>query len=79
MVLVLKMEKIRITALDVMRELVCDLEYYWNNAKAQIGGEWWDSPTDEMRTIYSDTPESEKDKIIRAFGKDYVIFKGEEK
>ena len=72
-------EKIRNCANEVLKELISNLNFYWDNARPQVGGEWWEAPTDEQRTIYPDTPENEKDKIIRAFGKNYVIFKGERK
>lgn len=68
-------EKISESALNITKKLMSDLDYYSQNAKKQCKGTYLAEPPDEQRTIYNDTPPHIKDKIIRAFGKDYVIYK----
>ncbi len=67
-------KKAQSAALDITRKLISDLDNYWKNATPQAKGEYWKEPSDIERTIYKNTPPQEKDKIIRAFTEDYVIF-----
>ena len=67
-------EKARKCALDLTRELFSDFENCYNNAYPQGVGEYWPLVSSEDSTVYIDTPETEKQKIIRAFGKEFVTF-----
>lgn len=68
-------EKISVSALNITKKIMEDLDYYSQNAKKQCKGTYLAEPLDEQRTIYKDTPPHIKDKIIRAFGKEYVLYK----
>ncbi len=64
------------TALKITKELFENFNFTYSNSKKQCKGKYLAEPSDDMRTIYDDTPSEQKNKIIRAFGKDYVIYGG---
>ena len=66
-------KKITQTAAKLVKELFENLEQCFKNKKAQQKGEYLPEPPDEMRTIYDDMTDEEKNHIIRAFGKAYII------
>ncbi len=72
-------KKARCAALDLTKKILSNLDNYWENAIPQAKGEYWKEPTDIERTIYKNTASDLKDKIIRAFTKDYVIFSDKNK
>lgn len=72
-------EKAWRAALNLTKKLFSDFESYWAGAVTQQAGEYWKEPDDSERTIYKYTTESERDKIIRAFTEDYVIFSDKNK
>lgn len=72
-------QKIKLSALHLIKKLFADLENYFENATPQSKGEYWKEPTAEQRTIYKDTTELEKDRIIRAFTERYVIISDKNK
>lgn len=72
-------KKSQSAALSVTKKLMSDFENYWSASKPQGKGEYWKEPSDLERTVFRDTPEDLRDRIIRAFTKEYVIFSDEEK
>ena len=72
-------QKIELSALHLIKKLFADLENYFENATLQSKGEYWKEPTAEQRTIYKDSTELEKDRIIRAFTERYVIISDKNK
>ncbi|MBQ8338813.1 MAG: hypothetical protein IJY33_06690 [Oscillospiraceae bacterium] len=72
-------KKAQDAALDLTRKLISDLENYWKNAVPQAKGEYWKEPSDNERTIYLNTSPREKDKIIRAFIENFVIYSDKNK
>ena len=72
-------KKAQIAALDITRKLIPDLEKYWNNATPQTKGEYWKEPSLIDRTIYKDAKSTERDRIIRAFTENFVIYSDKNK
>ncbi len=72
-------KKAQSAALDLTKKLFSDFENFWKKAAPQSKGEYWKEPTSAQRTIYKDTTDLEKDRIIRAFTEDYVIFSDKNK
>ena len=72
-------KKIMFAGLDLSKKLMSDFENYWKNAVPQTKGEYWKEPSDSERTVYNNSTDFEKDKIIRAFTKEYVIFSDKNK
>ena len=71
--------KAQSAALYLTKELFSDFEGYFANAIPQAKGEYWKEPERELRTIYKDTTEAEKNKIIRAFTEQYVVYSDKNK
>jgi len=72
-------EKSRETALLMMDKLFDELDLLFKNASKQPKGEYWQLPTESDSTIFLDTSESEKQRIIRAFGEKNVIYSDKNK
>lgn len=72
-------KKIKSAALETVKKLFSDFEFYYKNGNAQGKGQYLKEPSDEERTIYKDTPSAERKKIIRAFTESYVIFSDKNK
>ena len=66
--------KIESSAEFVTKTVLSNLNKLWQNAKKQQNGEYLPEPSDELRTIYIDTPEEKRQLLIRAFGENYVIY-----
>ncbi len=64
-------------AKKLVKEMLSDFNFYWDNAKPQGEGEYWREPTDLDRTITSNMTVSEAKVLVRAFGSYGVIY-GEE-
>ncbi len=69
-------KKITACADELVQELFNNLDFYFKNAQKQCKGVYLAEPEDALRTIYDDMPQKQRQKIIRAFGKDYVIYGG---
>lgn len=67
-------QKARQAALSLTKKLIDNFDDLWKNSRPQQKGEYWKEPSDLERTVFLNTPQKERDKIIRAFGKNYVIF-----
>ncbi len=72
-------KKAQVAALDLTKKLFSDFVYYWKKSTPQAKGGYWKEPTRDQRTIYKDTTQAEKDRIIRAFTEHYVIFSDKNK
>ncbi len=59
----------QIMAKKLIKKLFTDYETYWENSVKQIGGEYWNYPTDEEMTFSGEMTVDEIDKIVRAYGK----------
>lgn len=66
-------------SLKLTKELFENFDFLYSNGKKQCKGEYLAEPGDNMRTIYDDTPSEQREKILRAFGEDYVIYGGKRK
>lgn len=64
---------------DMIKKLVSNLDYYWDNAKAQGEGEYWTAPDERDYIITPDTDYYAASKILRAFYGFYVIYNDGEK
>ena len=69
--------KSKVTAVNLAKKIFDNFDYYFENAKAQGKGEYLIEPPDSFRTIDKNTTEAQKELILRAFGENYVIYKGE--
>ena len=67
-------KKFRATAAEVTEELFENLDELWESAKPQGKGQYLPEPSDEMRTIFKNTPKEKRELILRAFGENYTIF-----
>lgn len=56
-------------AARLMLMFVSDMTYYWDNAKAQSGGSYWQKVEMEKREINWEMSVEEIDRMIRAFGR----------
>lgn len=72
-------KKAQDAALELSRNLISNFESYWNNAQPQTKGEYWKEPSITDRTIYNDTQSAERDRIIRAFTENFVIYSDKNK
>lgn len=59
---------------DMVKKLINNLDYYYNNAKKQGEGEYWDAPDERDYIITRDTDYETADRILRAFMGFYVIY-----
>ena len=59
----------QILAKQLLTELFSDFDNYWNNAVEQLGGEYWNYPTEEEMTFSGEMTVDEIDLIVRAYGK----------
>lgn len=64
---------------DMISDLLNNFDSYYNNAWAQIGGEYWKCPDEDSYIITKDTTFSEADKILRAFYGFYITYYDGEK
>jgi len=67
-------KKIESSAEYVTKTVLSNLNSLWKNAQKQQNGEYLSEPTDKQRTIYIDTPKEKRERILRAFGQNYVIY-----
>ncbi len=70
-------EKSQAAAVRLVKKLIPDFLQYFENARAQYGGEYWQEPTDADRTITDGMTVAEADRVIRAFGSYGFIYRGE--
>ncbi|MBQ4128233.1 MAG: hypothetical protein IJD68_00500 [Ruminococcus sp.] len=68
------MQKIYALLPDMVEKLVCDFSYYYDNAKAQGDGEYWEAPNERDYIITKDTDFETADRILRAFSGFYVLY-----
>lgn len=61
--------KSQLMATDLIKSLMANFDYYWENAKPQGDGEYWAYPSDEEMTFDGYMRIKDIDRIIRAFGK----------
>lgn len=61
--------KSHLKAVILLERLLKDFDAYWNNARQQIGGSYWEFPTVEMQTLRWDSSVQEIDRTVRAIGK----------
>lgn len=67
-------EKIKTCAQTLCQKLFSDLDFYYNNAKPQGKGSYFPEPCESMYTVFKDTPKEKEELLIRAFGRDYLIY-----
>ena len=68
------MEKAYSLIPDMVSELFCDFDYYFENAKEQGDGEYQQEPDEYDYVITKDTDYSDADRITRAFYGFYTIY-----
>ena len=56
-------------AKELIEKLFNNYDSYWNNAVKQVGGEYWNYPTDDEMTFSGEMTVDEIDRIVRAYGK----------
>ena len=68
--------KMQMLAQRLLMQFMENIDFYWDNASPQIGGEYWPVPSDDERTLNWDLSHIEIDRVVRAFGKceSYAIF-----
>lgn len=73
------MDKIYALIPDMVKTLLCDLDYYYDNAREQGKGEYLISPDESDYIITPDTDYMTADRILRAFYGFYTIYSDGEK
>ncbi len=73
------MKKIYSLIPDMTKELLCQFDYYYENAKPQQDGEYWDCPDESDYVITKNTEFETASRILRAFDGFYTIYNDGEK
>ncbi len=68
------MDKVHALLPGMVKKLVSDFTYYYDNAQPQGEGEYWEIPNERDYAITPDTDFETADKILRAFKGFYVIY-----
>lgn len=69
-------EKSQKAAAEMIKQVIEDFDTLWQNAVPQKGGEYWQEPGDDERTITSELTVEQATLIKRAFGSYGVIYNG---
>ncbi len=67
-------KKIKDAGLRLCKKLFSDLDKLYDAAKPQGKGSYYPEPDPSAYTVYRDTPKDREELLIRAFGKDYLIY-----
>ncbi|MBR2715280.1 MAG: hypothetical protein IKB73_03630 [Ruminococcus sp.] len=59
---------------SMVKDLLSDFSYHYENAKPQTDGEYWKAPDEDQYTIDEDTDFETADRILRAFYGFYVTY-----